>query len=216
MRNAKTPDEQLPVVDESEVQVPKTTPAQMAKVLNIAREQLRLKKKAEDADEAAKKAKETYRKNVEDELPKAMVEANLAGKIPLGDRGATVELDTVTKASIPNANNKKIENAELRNATGIAMMDKRAPDMVDTVLTIRFPKGTEKELARFLGDNKRRKKPLEMELNRTVHTGALVAWIERELAAGRDFTAAEREALGFYQFKIAEVKLPKAKKTTVV
>lgn len=213
MRNAINPDEQLPTLDEAEVQVPQTTPAQMARVVNLARDQVKMQREVDGFDDKLKAAKKKLAQNVNTDLPKAMRDAHLSGKVPLGNKGAYVELEEIVKASIPSARSDKVENAEERNALGIAYMDDRAPDMVDTIVTIRYPKGTEKELAKLLRDNQRRKKPLELELNRTVHSGQLSAWVRRELEAGRDV---DREVLNVHTIDVAKVKMPKDKKTKVI
>lgn len=212
MRNATRPEEQLPVLDEAEIETPKATAAQIARIVNVAREQVKIRKRVDTLSDQLKAASKELAQNVNVDLPKAMREAHQTS-CPLGDKGAYVELDEIVKASIPSVSNRRVENAEERNAAGIAYMDSRAPDMVDTVLTIRFPKGTEKELARYLRDNKRRKKPLELDLTRTVHTGQLSAWVRRELEAGRDV---DRDALNVHIIDVAEVKVPKPKKSTVL
>lgn len=199
----------MEVLDESDAEAAEgATPEQIAAILRLARQQFRLMRRLDAVAGVLKRAQGRLTANQMVLLPKAMLEAKL-DECPLGERGAKVEMNTILKASIPNVNNKKVEKAAERNATGIAYMDLRAPDMVDTVLTIRFPKGTEKDLRRFQGDNKRRKVPLEMELNRTVNTGSLQAWIIRELEAGR---SVDEEALNVHRVRIAEVVLPKVKK----
>jgi len=210
-RNAP-PEHQLPILDADEVAPPpKATAAQIDKVLVLGREQLKLKKAVDVADENLSNAKKSLQNNKENDLPKALKAAHITGEFSLGNKGYKVVLGTVINASIPSLKSK-VENAEEKNAIGIAYMDKMAPDMVDTVVTIRYPKGTEKELQKLLRDNAKRKKPLELELSRTVNTGSLRAWIAKRDEAG---LATDDTKLNIQRVEIAEVKAPKGKKDKI-
>jgi hypothetical protein len=200
------------VLDESEVAAPPAATAeQIAEVVRIARLQYRLDRRVKAVDKVLKRAKQNLQANKTVLLPKAMTDAGM-DECPLGENGLKVEMYTDISASIPSLKGKA-ENKVERNKAGIDFMDKRAPAMIDTVLTIRFPKGTEKDLAKFMRDNAKRKKPLEMEIERNVNTASLGAWVRAELDAGREV---DEEALNVFKLKVAEIVTPKKKKEKIL
>jgi hypothetical protein len=204
-RNAQKPEE---VLDESEIATqPEASPEKIAEVIRLAREQVRLSNEVDRAENDLKEAKRLLDLNKVDQLPKVMKETSLT-VCPL-DNGYKVELVPIVRASIPSATNKKVPDAEERNRKGIEYMDETAPDMVDTIVTIRYPKGTEEDLAKLLRDNKKRKKPLELELTRTVNTQSLSAWVRKRDAAG---LPTDEDKLTIHRVTMAEVKAPPKKK----
>ena len=206
-RNAP-PEEELPILGEEDA-APEATPEQIAEVIRLSREQFSLDKEIDKIEEELSKKKKALINNVENELPKAMEAAHME-VCPLNG-GYETKLKTVIRASIPSLKSK-VPDAVERNAIGIAYMDEIAPDMVDTIVTIRYPKGTEKELKDLLARNKRRKNPLELELSRTVNTGSLQAWIAKRDAAG---LATDDTKINIQRVKVAEVKAPKGKKDAI-
>lgn len=206
-RNAP-PEEQL-VLEADDVVVPerKATAAQLERVRTVARQQIKLTREIARDTEALKKKERELQTNKTDELPKALEAANLADGTPLGG-GASVAVETKVRASIPSLK-AKVDNAEEKNAAGIAYMRRMAPDLIETTLTLRFPVGEEKELQRLLAQNARRKNPLEFEFAEVVNTARLKSWVEKRDEQG---LATDADALNIQRFKIAEVVLPKVKK----
>lgn len=209
--HADQPNAPPDVVIEDAVAAEGPTPEQMAKVVELAREQWKLLKEVDERTKDLKESKDKLTANQMVLLPKAMDEAGM-DECPLGTEGLKVELYTNVTASIPSLQSKA-ENAVERNQRGIAYMEERAPSMVETVLTIRFAKGEEKDLKKFLADNKKRKKPIEMSLSQTVNTGSLGKWVREEIKAGR---AVDEEVLSVHRIKIAEIVVPKKKKEKVL
>ena len=208
--HADQPNTLTEVVD-AEEDDSKATPDQIAQIMNISREQLKLVKKEEELKADAKKIAAEIWTNKTDLLPKAMKAAGFGAgdECPLGEKGASVALDMIVRASIPSPDNKKVENAAEKNLAGIAYMDDVAPDLVETTLTFRFQKGEHKDLAKFLADNKKRKKPLEVEVKRVVNTASLSKWVSDKDKAGE---SVNDEAINVQRVEIAEVVLPKVKK----
>lgn len=189
----------------------KATPGQLAAIINIGREQVKLMRAQEKAEDVLKKVKDDLWVNKTELLPKAMKAAgySLGDKCPLGEKGAIVDFDSAVSASVPSADNKRVENAAEKNAVGIAYLDDVFPDIVETTLTFKFQRGEHKDLAKFLADNRKRKKPLEVEVRRVVNTNSLSAWVRRKDAAGESVDDA---ALNVYREEVAKVVLPKVKK----
>lgn len=209
-RNAR-PDEGLPILEEEDAAPEhKATPAQLKRIIELSREQVKLERKLKKLGEDTKEASKLLQANKTDILPKALKAANLPEGTPLGG-GASVEMKKVVRASIPSPRSKDEDAAE-RNEVGIRYMDKVAPDMVDTVLTLRFRPGEEKELQRLMRDNNKRKKPLEYELTRTVNSQSLSAWVRKRDEEG---VATDADKINIQRVDVAEVKLPKGKKDSI-
>ena len=205
-RNA-LPENQLPMIDEDDAApVPQATAAQIAKIRELAALQFKQEKAVEKAEAALKTAKGKLAITNMVDIPKVMKAAGM-DTCPLNN-GYKIDLDKVIQASIPSLKSKK-ENAEELNARGIAYMKKHGPDLVDTVLIERYPRGTEKELARRLKENARRKNPIEFEVSETVNTGSLQAWIRKRDEAG---IATDSDALNIHRFEISKIVKPKDKK----
>lgn len=200
----------LPEMDAEEAgEAPKATPKQLAKIVELARSQIRLERAVTKAEEVLKKAKQELQVNTTVELPKALKDAGLKGT-PLGG-GAYVEMKQVVSASIPSPNSKA-EDAAQRNKAGIEYMEQLAPDLIDTTLTLRFRPGDEKELERLLKQNARRKHPLEYEFKRVVNGNSLSAWVRK-----RDEQALPTDAdkINIHRIDMAKVVLPKKGKDKV-
>lgn len=175
----------------------------LAAVINICRDQVRLQRAVDKAANDLEKLQGDLDANIQSLLPKAMKQAGVPNHLPL-DGGAYVDLVTIVKARIPS-----LDKDPDKNAVGLAYVDKVAPDLPKTVLTIEFGRGEEKDLKKMLADLRARKKPLAMQVARTVHAGTLTKWVkERE----KDGGAIDEQALSVHRFEMAEVKLPKVKK----
>lgn len=198
------PNTETELVEEEDLPV---TPEQISKVVNLAREQYKLDKEIERKEKELKDLNAALQKNKTVDLPAAMQDARMT-ECPL-DEGYKIELVPIVHASVPSPNNKKVPDAVERNERGIAYLDKVAPDLVVTKLEIIFNRNEHKELKRFLGDNKRRKKPLEMNLTRTVNTATLGKWVRE-----RDAAALETDdtAISIHRMKVAELIAPKKPK----
>jgi len=209
-RNAP-PEEEI-LIDESEAaEEHVATAEEIAEVERLSREQYQLEYiDIEKAKEELGKMQAKLKANKEVELPKALAAIG-RDNWPL-NKGWKVEIDNIVRASIPSPKNKDVENALEKNRIGIAYMDEVAPSMVDTIVTIRYPKGTEKELKKLISSNKRRKNPLELELTRTVHSGSLKSWVAKRDAAG---LPTDDTKISIQRIKIAELVKPKGKKDEI-
>lgn len=206
LRNA-LPENQLPMLDEGEASPPPTASgAQVAAVITMAKKQFKQQVAVEKAEEALKKAKTDLNTTATVDLPKLMKDAGM-DTCPLNN-GYRVDIDKVINASIPSLKAKR-DDAEERNAIGIAYMDKHAPDMIDTVLIERYPKDKLKELKKRMAENARRKNPIEWEVSRTVNTGSLQAWIRKRDEAG---IATDADVLNIQRLDIAKIVKPKGSK----
>lgn len=193
------------VLDDVE-EAPAATAQDLAKVINIARDQAKLQKEVERLEIDLKKAKEKLLANKQSLLPKAMEEAGIKAT-PLGG-GAHVEIETIVTASIPSPNSDRVENAEERNRIGIEYCDKHCPDLVKNKVTAFFPRGMEKLFTKFLRDLNKRKQQVEYTTERTVHGGTLGKWVRGQDKLGK---SVDEVALGVHRIKVAEVVLPKKK-----
>lgn len=203
-------DTDLPMADDVVPEKKITTPEQIAEVFKLAREQYALSVEIALIQKELKEKSDLLEANITDTLPKAMEAASME-ECPL-DAGYKVVADTIIRASVPSPNNKKIPDAVERNERGIAYMDEVAPSLVETVVTTRFGRGEEADLKKMLVDNARRKKPLEMELTRTVNTGTLGAWVRARIEAGEPV---DEEKINVQKLRVAKLVAPKKAKDKV-
>jgi len=194
----------LPIDDIEEAPAPSAK--QLAAVIEIAREQVKLQRLVGKLQIDLQAAKQRLTANKSVLLPKAMDTAGVTAT-PLGG-GAHVEIETIVTASVPSPNSDRVENAEERNAVGIEYCDKHCPDLVKNKVTAFFPKGLEKLFARFLRDLNKRKQQVEYTTERTVHGATLAKWVRGQDKLGK---SVDEAALGVHRIKIAEVVLPKKK-----
>lgn len=189
---------------------PAATPKQIANILEIARAQVKLKRQVDALTEDLKKTKEQFETNKTNLLPKALEDAGLKGT-PLGN-GASVEIDTIVRASIPSPNSKQVENAEERNRIGIEYANEHCPDLVKYVVSAYFDRDQYKLFKKFQRDMAQRKIQIPFEVEATVHTQTLSKWVRGQDALGK---SVDEAALNVHRVKVAEVQLPKADKDKV-
>lgn len=181
------------------------TPEQISAVISAAREQYVRQQKVERLEAELKEAKEEFRASAEVLVPKALAAAGM-DIVPLGTPGFYAKLVSVVKANVPSPHSEKVEDAQLKNDRGTAYLDQVHPEIVKNKFTAYFPKGMEKLFRKFMRDMKQRKTPIEYEIERTVHTGSLTAWVKTQDALGKPV---DEEALNVKRFKIAEIVVPK-------
>lgn len=193
------------VLDDVE-EAPAPTGKQLANVIELAREQVKLQRLVTKLENELKIAKQSLTANKTILLPKAMDAAGIPAT-PLGN-GAHVEIETIVTASIPSPNSDRVENAEERNRIGIEYLDEHAPDLIKNKVTAFFPKGQEKLFEKFLRDLNKRKIQIDYNFERTVHGATLAKWIRGQDKLGK---TVDEAALNVHRIKVAEVVLPKAK-----
>lgn len=208
-RNAKLPEEQL---EEEEIYegdaAPAATSEQIAKVTDLAREQLRMKLRKQQLDKELEALNEKLDLNREKLLPDAMLAAGLETMGLTG--GYTIDVDKFVKASVPSDDAKRTKDpdAPLKNKAGIEYMEGRAPDLVQHQLTAKFPKGQEKLFHKFMRDMGQRKIQIEYDIKHTVNAATLTSWLKKEEKAGR---SVDETKINVHRFTVAEVNPPKEK-----
>jgi hypothetical protein len=202
-RNAE-PEEQLPLGEEG-MGVPEASQDQLDKIMELAREQVRLKRLYDKQAEELAATKKLLDDNKNNKLPQAMGAVGMEQFILGG--GASVAVEKILRASIPSPNSDRVENSEERNRAGIEYMDKRAPSLIKNKITVTTGKGEEKLFARVVAALTKLK--VEPNVERNIHSGTLSKWVKQEEAAGR---AVDDAILGVHRVTVAEVKLPEADK----
>jgi translation elongation factor EF-G len=181
------------------------TPKQLAKILDLAREQKKLINKKNKLEADLEQVKKDLNTNKTVLLPKAMDAAHKE-ECPLGEKGWKVEAWTEVRANIPSPDNDKVENAEELNKAGIAYADKACPDLVQNQFIAIFPKGSEKFFRKFMADMKKRKVQIEYSVRRTVNPQTLSKWVRDQDKLGK---SVDEVALRVHRRRIAEVVGPK-------
>lgn len=204
MRNAQTEEEMLDVEE-----APSATPAQIAKVIEEARKQLKLEKKVEKLEADLKKAKQELDMHCKGDALKAMQAAGRT-TLPL-NAGWKIEVDNIVTANVPSPNGKA-DNAEERNKVGIAYLDKHAPDLVKNKVTAFFPKGMEKIFNKFLRDLNQRKVQVEYTTERLVNGNTLGKWVRDQDKLG---LAVDEQALNVQRIKKTTLVPPAKKKDKI-
>jgi len=188
---------------------PEASAEDLATVLNLAREQLRLHLKLERLEEEMNQLNQALKTNAEIALPEALRAANLK-EMPLGE-GWFVKIKEITAASI----------SETKKPEAFAWLEQhQLGGIIKRVITISFGRDEEKWAKKFLADCAKRKKPLNAELKEAVHSGTLTKtikdMIEEALAEGEDpKQKVPFELFGVYQAQRAELIPPKKPKVNL-
>lgn len=182
------------------------TAKQIAAVIKAAQDQKRAENKVARLEKDLKSAKAELQLLTVNTVPKVMGDASLT-VCPLG-KGWSVEIDTITSASIPSADSKLADNAEERNHAGIAAARKACPDLIQNQIVINFGIKDERWYATELARLRRRKKTLDFLTRSTIHSGRLSAWVRRQDEAG---ASVDEAAFNVHRKRISKLIPPKVK-----
>ncbi len=205
LRNALTEDEQL---DEFEP-APLPTEKDLAKVVTLARDQLRLELTIEKTEALLAQLKEQLRAISQNTLPLALQEIGLTGLPLLG--GYAITMKDVIGGHISKENAPKAHAWLEESGNGA---------IVKHVITIQFGKGDEAWYKKFVRDLAQRKRPLRYERKDSVHPQTLSAFVREQVAAAKTqgldpAKLMPLDLLGVYQLKVTEVERPKAAEATL-
>lgn len=161
---------------------PPPDPAKLARVSALARDLAKARLLADKALEEAKKHTDAARAIEERALPDALRDAGVAS-LPLG-KGWCVEIERFANGSVSEANADAAWSWLEADGEG---------DLVKHVVTVSFGRDSFKAFMKFLRDLAKRRKPIEYEVDRTVHATTLRKFIkDRAFAEARGDIAPER------------------------
>lgn len=195
-----------PEVFEGDV-APVATQDKLDKITNIARDQVRLKKRKAKLEEELEGVSKELEVNKTQLLPAAMTDAAMTSFQLAGGYG--VEVEKVVRASIPFGDAKKRAKepgGEEKYQGALDYMDERAPDLVVHKFELIFSRGEEKMVRKFIRDLNRRKVQLKWEVSRTVHASTLTSWLKKEEKALR---SVDETKISVHRVTVAEVIEPK-------
>lgn len=164
-------------------------------ITNLAQRQVQIEKEVADLESKLKEKKKVLVGLSEKDLPEAMVSADLEN-FKLHD-GTKVTIKEIYQASITE---------EKRPAVCAWLKKHNLDALMTNDLTIKFMKGQEGWLKKFLAQAKRRKKPLNMALKENINTGTFKATVKRMDDDGE--IDVPLEDIGIRKFKKSEVKVP--------
>lgn len=158
-----------------------------------AREQREAQELVDKAEEALELAKARFKRIAEVELPELM-EAAQQRKLTTID-GFEVVLEEKIRGSIPKG----------KEEPAFAWLEKHGHDnLIKREFKIEFGKDEEAWAAKFQRDLAQRKKPLKVEVKRTVHPSTLASFLKEVLEAGE---AVPLTTFGCYQQKVTKINL---------
>lgn len=211
LKNARTPDEELPEAEGDAVAAEPAPSDKLDAIRELARDQVRLKRAVARAQEELDGLKASLNANKTDLLPKAMAKVDMR-HFELAN-GFAVDVEEIISASIPNPDDyrkyktpEQKADARARYDAGIGYMDEKAPSLVKTTFTVEFGRDEDAEVKAFLRSIEKRKKKLKWSLKRGVHAQTLGKWAREELAAGREV---DGDKIGLHRISVAEVVMPK-------
>jgi hypothetical protein len=115
------------------------------------------------------------------------------GKLTLKD-GRILEVKEDIRSSI--AGEKRVPAINWLDANGYGNLPKRQ-------IIVEFSKGEDKAFKKFAADLRRRKLPLVVEENHTVHHATLNAWVKEQLNEGVELP---KDTFGIFRQRVAKVK----------
>ena len=182
---------------------PAATAEDLAKILGLAREQVRIRLVIEKHEEEVKKLKLGLKQVTEKDLPEAMRAADLT-TFDCGG-GWSVILKPFVAASISEAN---------RGAAHEWLDEHGMGGLIKRTIIVYFGKDEDRWAKKFMADLAKRKRPLDVERKETVHSGSLTAAVKEQIAKaleeGKDPRAElPFDLLGVYQAEVAELVAPK-------
>lgn len=144
-----------------------------------------------ELETALEKAKDARKDIAEQRIPAATEGMN--GKLTLKD-GRILEVKEDIRSSI--AGEKRVPAINWLDANGYGNLPKRQ-------IIVEFSKGEDKAFKKFAADLRRRKLPLVVKENHTVHHATLNAWVKEQLGEGVELP---RDTFGIFRQRVAKVK----------
>lgn len=165
----------------------------MAQIVGLADKQERLEAEIEDLEGQLEKKKTELKSIANREIPELL--SGLTGSLLLPD-GRTVEIAEYLRASI--AGDKAGPATKWVEDHGHSSIIKRE-------FVISFNKDDEGWAKKFEQDLRKRKRPLNVKIKRTIHPKTLESWVREQLKNG---VALPKDIFGIYHQKISKVKRP--------
>jgi len=174
-------------------EAPKAGDNAMARLSGLARDQKAAEAKVAKIQQQLQEAQEELDRIAQKELPELMQELRL--KDFTTEDGVTIQVKESIHASIPKSRaDESFQWLEDHNNAG----------MIKRTVTVAFPRDEEKWAKKFLADMAKRKRPLDVKVERRVEPATLKAWVTRQLEAGVDLP---QELFGIHRRKITQVEV---------
>ena len=149
-----------------------------------------------------KEAQRALKQTAEYDIPKALLEAGMEDFTTTD--GLTISVKETLRCSMPPIGPRRDEAIEWAEENGLGPVVKRK-------ITIEFDKGEEAWARQFIAQQKRRKKPLKMKLEATIHAQTLKSQLTTLLEDGEDIPLELFSGFIVRQSKLKQKKKPKAK-----
>lgn len=164
----------------------------LAQLTAAAMDQLAAEKAVAQAEEALALAKATLKRVSEFTIPELMDAAETSEHTTKD--GLKIKISETIRGSIPK------ENPEPAFKW---LADNKHDDLIKREFNIRFGKGDEAWAKKFEADLKKRKKPVAVEVKRTVHPSTLASFVKGQLEAGVDFPL---DTFGVFRQRVSKVE----------
>ena len=167
----------------------------MSRIEGLAQEQLDAQARVEALEAQLAEAKVALNVVKEYKLPNLLEEAELGKSKVVTPGGIVINLKEVIRGSIPKGKEEPAHEWLEENGNG---------NLIKRVVTIDFNKDQEAWARKFMADCKKRKKPLNLKLVRSVHASTLRSFIKGALADG---VAIPMDVFGVYRQRFTDVKV---------
>lgn len=164
----------------------------LAQLTASAMDQLAAEKQVAACEEALAVAKAELKRISEFTIPELMDAAETQEHTTKD--GLRIKITETIRGSIPKEN---------PDAAFKWLGENKHDDLIKREFKIRFGKGDEAWAKKFERDLKARKKPVAVEVSRTVHPSTLASFVKGQLEAGVDFPL---DTFGVYRQRVSKVE----------
>lgn len=164
----------------------------LAQLTAAAMDQMEAEKAVEKAEEALAEAKANLKRISEHVIPELMDAAETMEHTTKD--GLKIKVNETIRGSLPK------ENPEPAFKW---LAEHKHDDLIKREFTIRFGKNDEAWAKKFEADLKKRKKPVAVEVKRTIHPSTLASFVKGQLEAGVDFPL---DTFGVFRQRVSKVE----------
>jgi hypothetical protein len=164
----------------------------LAQLTAAAMDQLTAEKEVAVCEEALAVAKAALKRISEFTIPELMDAAETQEHTTKD--GLKIKISETIRGSIPKEN---------PDPAFKWLADNKHDDLIKREFNIRFGKGDEAWAKKFEADLKKRKKPVAVEVKRTVHASTLASFVKSQLEAGVDFPL---DTFGVFRQRVSKVE----------
>lgn len=150
---------------------------QLEYLTRLAQKQCDQEEEVARCEAALKAAQRDLKQTAEYDIPKALLEAGME-EFSTTD-GLTISVKETLRCSMPPVGPRRDEAIDWAEDNGLGPVVKRK-------ITIEFDKGEEAWARQFLAQQKRRKKPLRLKVEETIHAQTLKSQLTNLLEEGED------------------------------